>query len=348
MIVNFIIPGDINLPTGGYRYDKRILQEWKSAGLEFNLINLEGDFPFPTNASITNALKSIKTLPEADISVVDGLAGGAIPEFMEQLAERSPVVSLLHHPLCLETGLSRSQAKNLEQRERRGLTHVTGIVTTSQATKTIVADLFGVKASCIDTVLPGVERGELSKPHQDGPFRLLCIGSLIERKGHKYLVEALGMLPDIDWTLDCFGMQDVYSDVYKEVTHLIKAKGLTDRVTLHGAVSDQEIEHAYKDAHLFVLPSLYEGYGMAYAEAIVRGLPVIGTNAGAIPDTVPDTCGLLVEPMNSGQLKGAIQKMLSGNGTLDRFKAGCLTAAEQFPTWEKSAVKFKTILENWS
>lgn len=348
MVINFIIPGDIDLPTGGYRYDKRILQEWKSAGLDFNLINLEGDFPFPSDDAIANAIRSIETLPEADICVVDGLAGGAFPELMAQLATHSPVVSLLHHPLCLENGLSDAQARDLEERERRGLTHVTGIVTTSPTTKSVVADLFGVNPDSIQTVLPGVERGELSKPHQAGPVRLLCIGSLIERKGHKYLVEALGMLPNIEWTLDCFGMLDIHSDLYKELEHQIDATGMNDRITLHGAVSDDEIELAYQDAHLFVLPSLYEGYGMAYAEAIVRGLPIIGTNAGAIPDTVPKSCGLLVDPMNSKQLKSAIETMLSGNDTLIKFRAGCLNAAASFPTWKTSAVKFANILENWS
>ncbi len=348
LIVNFIIPGDINLPTGGYRYDKRILQEWDTIGVDSNLISLEGDYPFPTKRSMQNAIASIEGFPPADISVVDGLAGGAMPEFMEALSKHTKVVALIHHPLCLENGLTSKEASHLRDTEQAGLEHVCGVVTTSKATTATVNTLFGFDIDCIETVLPGVERGGLAPAHTTGPVRLLCIGSLIERKGHFFLIDALAGLKHLEWELDCFGMLDEHSDLYKTLMQKIADHKMQDRITFHGSVSDDEIEHAYSQSHIFVLPSLFEGYGMAYAEAIVRGLPVIGTTAGAIPDTVPQSCGILVEPENTIELQNAIETLLTDKDQLNQFRLGVQASANDFPTWESSAKKFKEILEHWA
>ncbi|MDJ0613083.1 MAG: glycosyltransferase family 4 protein [Rhizobiaceae bacterium] len=336
------------MPTGGYRYDKRILQEWETLGLRYNLISLNGDFPFPDTQSIAEAVDAIDGFAAADISVVDGLAGGVMPQFIKKLASISPVVALIHHPLCLENGLPKSQAKSLEESERAGLEYVSGIVTTSPATTATVTSLFEHDPDRIKTVLPGVERGKIAHPYQSGPINLLCIGSLIERKGHHFLIEALTQLKHLDWKLDCYGMLDEQSDLYRQTMQQIDDHDLAERITFHGSVSDDQISQAYQESHIFVLPSLFEGYGMAYAEAIVHGLPVIGTNAGAIPDTVPPTCGLLAEPGDVSSLKRAIQTLLTNDEALAQYRHGAIEAEKHFPTWKTSAKKFMQILEQWS
>lgn len=348
MIVNFIIPGDIDLPTGGYRYDKRILHEWQQIGLECNLISLNGDFPFPEKLDIQNAISQIAEFPKADICVVDGLAGGAMPQFMERLKSDSPVIALIHHPLCMENGLTTAQAEQLSKLENDGLRFVNGVATTSPTTSETVSELFSSVPEAIETILPGVERGEISKPYLDGPFHLLCIASLIERKGHRFLIDALSNLKELNWVLDCYGMMNQDSAIYEATLEQIERLGLADRIKLHGSVKDDQIKKAYAEAHLFVLPSLYEGYGMAFAEAIVRGLPVIGTTAGAIPKTVPDTCGMLVEPENSKSLAQALHLMLSDKDVLKNYRAGAIEASAGFPSWRSSAVKFKNFLEKWA
>ena len=74
----------------------------------------------------------------------------------------------------------------------------------------------------------------------------------------------------------------------------LRVTRLDERIAAPGAVSPERLAALYADADVFVLASRFEGYGMAYAEAIAHGLPVIGTNAGAIPETVPPDAGLLV------------------------------------------------------
>jgi glycosyltransferase involved in cell wall biosynthesis len=347
MEILFIIPGDINLPTGGYRYDREILRQWKAAGIAVKLVSLEGDFPFPDE---TDRAKALARVPEltGDIAVIDGLAGGAMPEFASALSRKMPVIALIHHPLCLEKGLTDRLANQLKISEKSGLSHCSGVITPSPATARAVREIFAFDEKRIHTVLPGVERSNPARGSTDGTPNLLCIGSVIERKGHRYLIEALAKLRHLDWRLDCIGLITSDNSLFTELDARIRDLELADRIVFHGPVDTEEIEKAYLSADIFVLPSLHEGYGMVYAEAIVRGIPVIGTTAGAIPETVPDVCGLLVEPGNTDELAAAMERMITDHDLRSRYSQNCLLAGPGFPTWQGSATLFARLLEGLS
>ena len=89
----------------------------------------------------------------------------------------------------------------------------------------------------------------------------------------------------------------------------------------------------------------YEGYGMAYAEALAQGLPVIGTTAGAIPDTVPAIAGLLAEPGDVDSLRQALRQIIQDQGLRQRLAQGALLAAAQQPSWADSAALFEKTIE---
>ncbi len=346
MKILFIIPGDINLPTGGYRYDRTILECWQKLGINYELISLDGNFPFPTTSEKKEALDRIDDFPRADIAIIDGLAGGVLPEFLQALAAKMKVVALIHHPLCLENGLSDVQAKMLEQSEAEGLEFVTGIITSSTTTAKTVKELFNVSVP-LQPIEPGVERGEVRSEQPNGnPVNLLCVGSIIERKGHRILFEALSGLTELDWYLDCIGKTDFDPVLYDSLESYLAENDLSSRIKFHGAVDFSELQEAYTNADLFVLPSLYEGYGMVYAEAIVRGIPVIATTAGAIPQTVPDRCGLLVEPNDVSSLREALRNALSSEDLRARMRLACIEAEPGFPTWESSAKEMADFLES--
>ncbi len=340
MTIHFIIPGDIDTPTGGYRYDRAILDEWRKAGIAHELISLEGAFPFPTHSDVEECIAKVNTLSGARSIVVDGLAGGASAKLMEALSYQAPLTALIHHPLCLENGLSVAEAIRLKGEEQKGLAHTSQVITTSKATAKTVHDLFGYPQNRIRTVLPGVERGPISQPSADKPVRLICIGSVIERKGHRDLIAALRNLTELGWVLDCYGATEFDPSLYRELTSMVEAAELTTRIRFHGAVGAEELEAAYGNADVFVLASHYEGYGMAYAEAIVRGLPVLGTTAGAIPDTVPEACGILIEPGNQKALEGALQTMIEEPETRKIFHEAAVKHEPDFPSWTTSARDF--------
>ena len=344
MKVRFIFPGDLDTPTGGYHYDRQIVEAWSASGIDVDCVSLKGDFPNPSTQEVDGAINKLSTLEPCDVAVIDGLAGGASSRLMEAISKVSPVASLIHHPLCLENGLAEELAKHLQQEEQVGLRHVSKVITTSPATKTTVTELFGYPSSQIETVLPGVERKGLSEGGNSDTINLLCVASVIERKGHKFLFEALAGLADLSWKLDCIGMTDIEPELYDHLINYCEKCGISDRVMFHGAVDEKRLDDAYRQADLFVLPSLYEGYGMVYAEAIVRGLPIVATNAGAIPDTVPKGCGLLVEPSNALALRKALKQVMKDADLRLAMRHAAIKAEPGFPTWKHSAKKFAAIL----
>jgi len=344
MRIRFILPGDINTPTGGYRYDRAILNEWRLKGHVVDLVSLPGPYPFQGVEDQHEALAILAKARPADISIIDGLCGGADPDLARHIHPITPVVALIHHPLALENGLSKNQAASLEALEREGLRYVKAVVTTSLATSKTVHQLFGYPENQIHTVLPGVERGKPVCFHTRQPLKIFSVGSITKRKGHDLLLRALGQLKTLSWRLDIVGPQDFDPDFFQALKQITLEEEIAERVHFHGAVDEETLEGFYQSADIFALASRYEGYGMAYAEAIVRGLPVIATTAGAIPDTVPQVCGLLVPPDDVGALTEALDRMLSDDALRQKKHEGCLEAEPDFPTWQGAAIKFEALL----
>jgi glycosyltransferase involved in cell wall biosynthesis len=120
---------------------------------------------------------------------------------------------------------------------------------------------------------------------------------------------------------------------------------LLNRVRVLGAIDSAHLQVLYSQADVFVLASRFEGYGMAYAEALAHGLPVIGTTAGAIPDTVPDTAGLLAKPGDVDGLQNALRQIIQDQVLRQSLSQGALLAAAQQPSWADCARLFEEVVE---
>jgi len=341
----FAVPGDLATPTGGYAYDRRMIAELGGLGWRIDLLDLGEGFPWPRQATRETALTRLLAIPAGCTIVVDGLALGALPEAAAQLSEHHPLLALVHHPLALEAGLSIEQAGALRASERAALAAVQGVLVTSAATARLVAADYGVPAGRITVARPGSDPAPLAQGGQDGIVRLLSVGAVVPRKGFAVLIAALATLPDLNWQLTIAGDRTRDRDATAQLDADIARHALENRVTVLGAVSPPRLAALYAEADMFVLASHFEGYGMAYAEAVAHGLPVIGTNAGAIPETVPVDAGLLVAPGDIPALAHALCRVI-GDAALRRQLAGAArAAAPQFPTWRQSAEIFARALE---
>jgi len=129
---------------------------------------------------------------------------------------------------------------------------------------------------------------------------------------------------------------------------MISAAGLGRRITLAGERPSQAVAHAYRAADAFVLPSFHEGYGMAYAEAMAHGLPVIGTVAGAIPETVPPAAGLLVPPGDPAALARALRRVIAEPALAARLAAGSRAAGARLPEWPQATEEWERALDRLS
>jgi len=125
----------------------------------------------------------------------------------------------------------------------------------------------------------------------------------------------------------------------------IARHALGDRIATLGAVPPERLAALYAGADVFVLASHFEGYGMAYAEAVAHGLPVVGTAAGAIPETVPPDAGMLVPAGNVSAFASALRQVIGDDGLRRRMASGSRAAAARLPTWRQSAEIFARALE---
>ena len=186
-------------------------------------------------------------------------------------------------------------------------------------------------------IAAAASRGERSRD----PVALLAVGAVVPRKGYDVLIEALAGLLDLPWRLTIVGDCAPRPRDGRAAQGRHRAPPARRRASrIEDAVPAERLAALYAAADLFVLPSRYEGFGMAYAEAIAHGLPVIGTTAGAIPETVPAQAGVLVPPDDVAALAAALRRLIESRAERARLAAGARAAAAQLPTWRGSAELF--------
>jgi glycosyltransferase involved in cell wall biosynthesis len=285
----------------------------------------------------------------------------------------------VHHPLAAETGIDPELAAALEISERRALAAARSVIVTSRATAARLAG-YGVGHDRITVVEPGTDpaplargsaidpepsalppslagrsgeprRGTPKRGERDGgsprPYTvaLLCVATLTPRKGYELLLSALNAVPNRDWRLTCAGSLDRDPPTVARVRALLRGCSLDDRVSLVGDLDAVALAAEYARADVFVLPTLYEGYGMAVAEALARGLPVVSTATGAIDDLVGDEAGIVVPPGDRPKLIDALSRMIGDAALRARLAEGARRVRERLPTWETSAASMAHALE---
>jgi glycosyltransferase involved in cell wall biosynthesis len=295
--VTWAIPGDLSTVTGGYAYDRRIIAELERLGWEVQLVSLGDGFPKPSADQKADAKTRLLAAASDRPIVIDGLAFGVLPEAAAALHRTHPVIALVHHPLGLETGLTERESEALLTTERAALASTRHVITTSPWTADVLTGRFGVAAERLTVILPGTDRAPFATGNNT-PLCLLSVGAIGVRKSFDLLVEALAPLADRSWRLVIAGDRTRDPAATARLEALIVQHRLVERIDVPGTVSPDHLEALYADADLFVLASRFEGYGMAFAEALAHGLPVIGTTGGATPSTVPASAGPLHRAMS--------------------------------------------------
>lgn len=341
--LEFVLPGDPAARSGGYGYDRRMVAGLRSCGWRVTVHALDASFPAPTPAALASARSSLARLRDGALVLIDGLALGAMPQVVAAEAQRLRLVALVHHPLAAETGLSAAAAAALERSERAALESVRRVVVTSCATREALR-AYGVAPERIDVVVPGTDAGPLARGSGAGSVRLLCVAALIPRKGHALLIEALAGLQDSDWELLCVGSAERDPAHAALLRRQIAERGLGARIRLAGELDEHALAAAFARADAFVLATLHEGYGMAVAEALAHGLPVVSTCTGAIPEIVPREAGFAVPPGDAAALRRAIGAVVGDAALRARLARGAARAREALPAWSAACVRMADAL----
>lgn len=333
--VFFAIPGDIDTPTGGYAYDRRVLALLPACGMPAEHLPLPGTFPFAPVSDLAMAGRALGQTPEDAVLLVDGLAYGALTDIVLKDLHRR-FVALVHHPLALETGLTERRRRALVESERAALARAVAVVVTSPLTARILVSDYGVPESRITVAVPGTDPAPRARGGGDPPS-ILAVGAVSPRKAYGVLVEAMAALKALTWRLRILGATDRAPEEAGRVAASIRAHDLDGRIALEGAQPDAVLADAYASADIFVMPSLFEGYGMVLAEAMARGLPIVCTTGGAAAETVPDAAALKVPPGDAAALAHALLRLIDDKDLRAKLAEASFAAGRRLPTWEDTA-----------
>ncbi|MEQ8657660.1 MAG: glycosyltransferase family 4 protein [Hyphomicrobiales bacterium] len=330
----FAIPGDINTLTGGYIYERRLLEGLRTLGHDVAHIQLAASFPDPSPNDVADAIEQLCELPQNRPLILDGLVYGSITT--EGLAKvRAPIVAMIHHPLARESGLSENRRAHLYRTERDNLALAQHVLVPSPHTATILTEEYGVDPERISIARPGTDKPTGVSTPADPPL-ILSVGIQHPRKGHDILLKALAQIVDLKWQAVIVG-SPYDADHASDLTVLHEKLELTGRVRLAGRVSSQKLNDFYQAAAVFALATRYEGYGIVFDEALAHGLPIVSCRTGAVPDTVPQDAGLLVPPEEVGPFANALRNLLSDTAKRTQMAKVSQSAGKTLPSWLDTA-----------
>jgi len=340
-----VVPGHLGERTGGYLYDRRIVAGLRRLGWTVDVLELDASFPYPTPAALTQAANALAAVASGTIAIVDSLALGAMPDLIMRAASRLRVVALVHLPLAAACGLDRDTVARFEDGERRALRAAALVIVTGSATLPLV-EKHELARDRVLVVEPGTDRAPLARGSGGHRLELLSVATLNPGKGHEALLVALSAVPHREWRLTCAGSLTRHPQTADRVRTTIARLGLEDRVSLAGDLEGPALEACYDRSDVFVLATRQETYGMAVAEALAHGLPVVATHTGAIPELVGNGAGLLVPVGDTPALVDALSRVLGDASLRARLAEGARRMRDQLPTWEETCRRFAAALDS--
>ncbi len=339
--VHFVMPGgvdDRSAPSGGNAYDRRVCLDLPGFGWQAHRHPVAGDWPRPDAAARDELARTLRELPDGAVVLLDGLVACGVPEVIVPEAEegRLHMVVLVHLPLGDETGLDAAVAAELDAREREVLRAVPAVVATSDWAVRRSSPTTGSPPS--GSMSPPRRRHRALAPGTDGVSHLVCVAAVTPRKGQHRLVEALATVTDLPWTCSLVGGLGHDPEYVAHLRGLVREHGLEDRLELTGPKSGAELDAAYAAADLMVLTSYAETYGMAVTEALARGIPVLATDVGGLPEAVgraPDggVPGILVPPENPAAIAAELRGWFGEADVRRRLKAAACSRRAALGGW---------------
>ena len=308
---------DPGRPSGGNVYDRRVCQGLTAAGWCVLEHPVAGRWPCPDTADRAVLAGVLDALPDGAVLLADGLVACAAPAELRRGAGRLRIVILLHMPFG-----ERSAGRRAD--ESAVLAAAAAVVTTSTWTREWLLDHYPLGHDRVHVAQPGVDDAPIAPGTPDGG-RLLCVAAVTAAKGYDVLAAALAEVRDLSWRCECVGVTDDRRLV-DELTGRAHADGIADRLRFTGPLAGAALSASYATADVLVLPSRRESFGMVVVEALARGLPVIASSVGGVPEalgTLPGgrRAGILVPPGDAGSLGRAVRRWLDDDALRTSLRA---------------------------
>ena len=344
----FAIPGDYTTLTGGYIYERRLLEGLRNLGRDVQHLRLGPSFPTPSAHDMADAVEQLVALEADRPLILDGLVFGSI-DTAGLARMTAPIVAMIHHPLALESGLDDTLRDHLFRTERDNLQLARRVLVPSPHTAAMLVDRYDVVPDLMTIARPGTD-APLGPSAPTQPPLILSVGIQHPRKGHDVLLAALARLAqrpelrDVAWHAVIVGSP--YDAAHAaELQQLHAGLGVGDRVRLAGRVSAEELDRLYRSATLFALATHYEGYGIVFNEALSYGLPIVSCAVGAVPETVPADAGVLVQADDPQALADALATLLVDNNRREQLADASARAGASLPGWPDTAALVGDVLD---
>lgn len=349
--VHFVLPGGVDdpaAPSGGNAYDRRVSLDLPGFGWQVHQHAVAGEWPRPGATAREELARTLAEFPDGTVVLMDGLVACGVPEIVVPEAERLRLAVLVHLPLGDETGLPAQVAADLDARERAVLRAVPAVIATSDWAVRRLVSHHGLAPDRVHVAAPGADIAPLASG-TDGVSRLLCVAAVTPRKGQHRLVEALAAVTDLPWSCVCVGGLGQDPEYVAGLRALIGKYGLQDRLVLAGPQAGAELDASYAAADLMVLTSYAETYGMAVTEALARGIPVLATDVGGLPEAVgraPDggVPGILVPPEDPAALAAELRGWFGEADVRRRLKAAARGRRAALDGWATTARSLAAVL----
>jgi glycosyltransferase involved in cell wall biosynthesis len=363
MKMGLVIYGSLDTLSGGYLYDRKLVEYLRAQGDTVEIISLPWRnyaahlmdnlrFRLHTSSVIATFGKQSPSHDKFDILIQDELNH---PSLIGANAGKHPypVVSLVHHLRCSEM---RPKWQNDFYRlvEKRYLNSVDGFIFNSHTTQRVVNGLVENSKPSIVAYPPTDRFGEVlgeseikARAQDAGPLRILFLGNIIERKGFHTLLDALvvGQNGILSYRLDVVGSLTTDPAYTKAMREKVTVNGLSSIIHFHGPLNNEPLRQKLKHAHVLVVPSSYEGFGIVYLEGMGFGLPAIGTTAGAAGEIIEDgKTGYLIEPNDPATLANRLSSLAQDHELLTRLSLNARRRYLAQPKWERTAGQIRDFL----
>lgn len=351
-----VLPGGVDdprRPSGGNTYDRRLCDGLAALGWRVVERPVPGSWPWAAPGARAALREEVAAVPDGEVVLVDGLVGSTSADVLVPQADRVALVVLVHLPV----GTRHRTAGGIERSTEEGavLAAAKGVLTTSRWTRDLLVELYDLSPERVHAAEPGidpVDPGGLAPGTPDGG-ELVCVASVTPRKGHDVLLEALRSVADLPWSCRCVGSLEVDAGFARDLLQRVRAGGLAPRMRFTGPRTGADLDAAYATSDVLVLASHAETYGMVVTEALARGLPVIATAVGGVPEALGETRdgvspGILVPPGDPAALAAALRDWWGDPGLRERLRAAAVGRRSTLASWQDTAARVARVLEEAS
>jgi glycosyltransferase involved in cell wall biosynthesis len=354
--IALVIYGKIETLSGGYLYDRQLVNHLRNSGHQVEVISLPWrDYPRHLFDNFSKDFHQRIIDSNVEILLQDELNHPSLFRLNYNLSRNADfqIVSIVHHLLCSENHPSWIN-KFYRFVEERYLQSVDGFIFNSKTTQKVVKDMIGwVQPSIVaypagDRLHSDINAEQIAeRAMRSEPLRILFLGNVIPRKGLHIILEALKGIPHDSWRLSIVGSLEMEKKYVEGIQQSVKAYNFESAFHFSGSLVEEDLKNVMQNSHLMVIPSAYEGFGIAYLEGMGFGLPAIASTAGGAEEIITHGVdGYLIPPGNSAALNRYLSQLIRDRDLLTLMGQAALKRYKCHPTWEDTGYRISSFLES--